>query len=939
MNKPVLLIGIGQFGCTVANLMADKLNSGNNSVHIMAIDTDERVLQIPTAANVISMAHSCDISTILDSLDLKLLKAWFPCDRENDYVEYFESLNMNEGANQWRMKALLSFYYYLSNPKKKAHFHSRIDDILKSCEKIHSIDVYIIASLAGGTGSGLFIPIDLYIKRYLRERGVENINSSAILAMPEITEEIFTGEQKIKARANTYAALCELNAMNKISNGEKLDVQIKIGDEEDPCFGLLYDSENEIFANNGKPFDKVYLFNRPYGVYSIHNITSILQDAISALLREEPISQFLQENDAIYGGIILSRAIYPIDSIVSYISTRTLFETASKEWLYLFKEASKQFKALRAVAFSQGRDFPEKGENLVPAFISAIASIYKSSELDMFSALLSRNFDNPSDDNAPDESTPDNYVDLILNTIDDEFENSSSEQLKELIAAKDDKSVENKQKALPFAKNKEQKENNLKLIKDSALLFAEYFDYCIESAKNGEEDFLNELLTGSSEISLKNSLLYNNGEAVNPVYALVCLCQVYNSLKTIADYEKSKSPVFDIYSYKKHKDEKNPSVISNIPSWIFIADEEPPYSCKYTKQGVSRLYTALKGDIKHIGSKQSDEAVICHDIKNAYEKIKKIFRVVRIKNTLTVLDKLIEGYYRLFGSIYKELDEISAECEFALKKHSLESRFTFYAGTTEGEKQFIYNCYTEYLKTTGETISLTSKLDREFGTLAYNLVYESLSEKEELDSQALLVTGDYLISKIGPFLEEEFKNSSFYRETVDKSILEVLLEQNYKHSGITRELALRKALLTNGFTIKYTLPENNEGYRVLRTMQNRVIAVLPREAENYISENSSLFDKKTPKRVMDELFAQAGESYGSADFRNGIPKNQMYVFRETMGLKLSFIEGMNEKTENPIYYKGYKKALFISREQNTELWNPHLVCTLKEDSLPLIYKE
>lgn len=940
MNNPVLLIGIGQFGCTVAHALAGTVNRGNNSVHILAIDTDERILETTCGANVISMAHSCDISTILDSLDIDLLKSWFPCDRENDYVEYFESLNMNEGANQWRMKALLSFYYYLSNEKKAEYFHSRIDDIIKSCEKIDTIDVYIIASLSGGTGSGLFIPIDLYIKRYLKRLGGERVNSSAILALPEIAEDLLTAEQKIKAHANAYASLCELNAMNKASNGEKLDIQIKLGDENDPYFGLLYDSENEAFTSiDGKPFEKVYLFNRPYGVYSIQNHADLLADAISALLKEEPISQLLQENDAIYGGMILSRAIYPIESIVSYISIRTLYETASNEWLYLFKEAEKQLKAMKSDAFSHGYDYTESGQNIVSAFIKAIATIYEKNGLDMFSALLCRSFDAPIDDNAPDESTPDNYVDLILETIDNEFENSDSQAIKELANTKNNKIPQNKQKKLSFTQNAEQKKNNAKLVKSAALMFGKYFDYCIETAKNGEEVFKDKLMTGSFDISLKKNLLYNKDNAVNPVYALVCLCQVYNSLKAISDYEKSKYPLFDIHLYKKLEDDENNSVIANIPSWVFIADDKPAYSCKYTEQGVSRLYNALNGDVKHIGNKQTDEAVICRDINNSYENIKKLFRVIRIDNALTVMDKLIESYYGLFSSIYKEIDDISAECEFTLKKYSTESRFTFYAGATEGEKKFIYNSYIDHLKKTGENITLTSRLDDKFGKLAADIVYNSINEEWESGHEKPFIAGEYLISEIGVFIANEFKNSEFYKKTVDKSILEVLLEQNFKHSGRTSELALRKALLTNGYAIKYTLPDNNEGYKVLRTLQNRVVAVLPQEAESYIKENEALFDGKQPSRIMDEFFAKSGEAYGSADFRESIPKNQMYVFRETMGLKLSFIEGMNEKAENPIYYKGYKKALKISREQSTELWNPHLICTLNEDSLPYIYQE
>jgi hypothetical protein len=427
-------------------------------------------------------------------------------------------------------------------------------------------------------------------------------------------------------------------------------------------------------------------------------------------------------------------------------------------------------------------------------------------------------------------------------------------------------------------------------------------------------------------------------------------------LKDISDNHRSKFPKYDPEDFtferengqdaSENKNEsKKSSPIDLIPEWMFLIEDNTEHRCRYSKQGEERLLTALRGNTKHIGIQREDGKTLLGDIKTAFERMKDTFLALRAETAMEVIGQLISGYYSMLRSLFEELDEIETECNFALNKGTAETRFTFYAGAGQKEKKYLFSRYFDRIKHTKEGYALENRLDTAFGELASELVYDFVkcAKDKKFSKEEKLLSADGLLEFFGSIIADELKASEFYKEFIDRDVLCVLLEQNKRQSGMTSELAVRKALLTNGFTVKYTIPEESagksDGYHLLRMLQNRVIAVLPTESMHYLSSIADQYNGKEPTRIMDELFSMAGESYGTVDFRTNIPKNRMYVFRETMGLKLSFIGKMNEKSEDPAYYKGYKASLKISREQSTELWNPHLICSLKEDSLPKIFQE
>lgn len=107
-----------------------------------------------------------------------------------------------------------------------------------------TLEVVVLCSLAGGTGSGAF----LQAARAVREltRG-SSVNTTAYLMLPGIYRELLKGPQMWEdVQANAYAALSELNALTALSQAELRSPPLWIDD---------FRVEQPI----GDPFNQIYL--------------------------------------------------------------------------------------------------------------------------------------------------------------------------------------------------------------------------------------------------------------------------------------------------------------------------------------------------------------------------------------------------------------------------------------------------------------------------------------------------------------------------------------------------------------------------------------------------------------------------------------------------------------------------------------------------------
>ncbi|MFA5012687.1 MAG: tubulin-like doman-containing protein [Ignavibacteria bacterium] len=124
---------------------------------------------------------------------------------------------MNTGAGQIRPAARLALFHnydeivYKLTSAKSTITDSRSINVVKEKHNIKNvntekINVYVITSISGGTGSGMFLDLGFMIRHLFRNQAI----SSSYIVLPKI----YQGYGKERVFANGYAALMELEYYN-----------------------------------------------------------------------------------------------------------------------------------------------------------------------------------------------------------------------------------------------------------------------------------------------------------------------------------------------------------------------------------------------------------------------------------------------------------------------------------------------------------------------------------------------------------------------------------------------------------------------------------------------------------------------------------------------------------------------------------------------------
>ncbi|MBU0551459.1 tubulin-like doman-containing protein [Myxococcota bacterium] len=121
------------------------------------------------------------------------------------------------------------------------------------------LEVVIISSLAGGTGSGCFIQVGRSIAELTRNWGL-SVNLTGYFLLPEIFDERLQGTMYEEVKANAFAALSELNALTARTQGDPDPFQIGSYRSENPKtnpFNQIYliDGQNDQSMTFGTPKD------------------------------------------------------------------------------------------------------------------------------------------------------------------------------------------------------------------------------------------------------------------------------------------------------------------------------------------------------------------------------------------------------------------------------------------------------------------------------------------------------------------------------------------------------------------------------------------------------------------------------------------------------------------------------------------------------------
>ncbi|MCQ2385387.1 MAG: tubulin-like doman-containing protein, partial [Clostridia bacterium] len=357
MNN-VLIIGVGGTGSDAVDMLYKRIQTlkGEKNFRIKAVvfDTDDGDMAKIGEATTVSMSQNGTVGTVCDKLGVANVEEWFPFDDPA-----IRALPMNKGAGQWRKKSFLAFMAAMEQPERSLTFHRVMDSLFDSTDKDATYQIYTVASLAGGTGSGSFIPITLYAKRYMLETmHASSVQTAAVLACPGIyADQQTTEENRSKVYANAYAILRELNAMNLVANGynnsdadiHHAPIKFKLG-AEGTQVGVLFDSSDEKYweATKATPFNNVFLFDKILGCESIKKHNEVLADslftvlctsigvAIDSEMDNHILLRALAQNTAIYASLGTSRLEYPKDTLLDYLAHKKALDAADGDWMTLY---------------------------------------------------------------------------------------------------------------------------------------------------------------------------------------------------------------------------------------------------------------------------------------------------------------------------------------------------------------------------------------------------------------------------------------------------------------------------------------------------------------------------------------------------------------------------------------------------------------------------
>jgi len=258
--QPTVIIGLGGTGMnTIIRLkrrIIEEFGAPLDELRFLLIDTDDPEETLRSEQNIdftkfkfeqgeFLKAKAQDITK--DSVQKETsIKNWFP----NDDRLYNAINEFEKGARAVKALGRLALFWNYANIKSKLpslfnfDFQNTFDQ--NSQRKGKNFSVYVVGSLAGGTGAGMFLDIGYLLKQLEKDGEIRyKIDVKGLFVLGDLYSDKAT-ERTI---ANSYASLKELN-------------HHMLNDSE---FLLHYPNDFKGKVKN-RPFDYIYLFGSTNGL-------------------------------------------------------------------------------------------------------------------------------------------------------------------------------------------------------------------------------------------------------------------------------------------------------------------------------------------------------------------------------------------------------------------------------------------------------------------------------------------------------------------------------------------------------------------------------------------------------------------------------------------------------------------------------------------------
>ena len=349
---PTIIIGLGGVGSEITAMTEERLRSippdscGDlgKLLQFAVVDTDVNALRerqrTGFQGTIVQISDNMTVERYLhydhDAKD------WFPP------CQILSRKTLTEGAGQVRAVSRLALNLALQKQNCMEPLYDAIDrlHLMSESNSEQPTRVVIISSLAGGTGSGIFLPLAMHLQEYLKRhyRNTEPIFKGFFI-MPSFFEPIAKGAELRSLNSNGYAAIKELNAFTLMQ-----DQQIRFWQYPDMKIELQNGHE-QVSTYTKSPYDLCFLFEkqdqddkhlRNFEESKRNVANCIWMQTVNPLLEQNCSLEdnlfkivFTANRDKRYNrfaGMGIAQMIYPYKKMEGYFSSVMAYTVVNLDW-------------------------------------------------------------------------------------------------------------------------------------------------------------------------------------------------------------------------------------------------------------------------------------------------------------------------------------------------------------------------------------------------------------------------------------------------------------------------------------------------------------------------------------------------------------------------------------------------------------------------------
>ncbi len=352
---PTLLVGLGGTGSEIVGKVYDLANDEQKKfLQFVFLDTDanelrERKFMAPEA-HTVQTSRKITVGQALRD-DPEAFNNTFPINPQ------LMNKPLTEGAGQIRAVSKLAFDMCVREGRLNG-LHEAVNALqkLNGDDMEQSIRVLIVSTLVGGTGSGILLPVSMYLRNYLETVCNKKPIIRAFCLLPEV---FFTGDQKTEVeksnlRTNAYATLRELDAfMLRADSAPDSEIRQRftlkmprpgtVGQYDeydrnplDYCF--LFDAQNI----NGETLNDLQAYKRHAADCIYAACISRLHKRLNSSEDNTILERCAENGRNRYCGTGTAKLIYPFAAMRDYVALNWMSQAMTDDWLRYDKKVEKE---------------------------------------------------------------------------------------------------------------------------------------------------------------------------------------------------------------------------------------------------------------------------------------------------------------------------------------------------------------------------------------------------------------------------------------------------------------------------------------------------------------------------------------------------------------------------------------------------------------------